>query len=86
MLTLDDVTEWARVALSEILDRPPDEIDCNKTFAQLGVDSGQAMHLLLALEDRLQIELDPDVVSELATIDALAAYALRQADKPSSRR
>ncbi len=70
------LAQWLRAELAQILDRPTDEIDMTRTFAQLGVDSAMAVHLVLALEDKLQVELDPDRVANLRTIDALVAYAL----------
>ena len=73
---LAEITVWARAELADLLDRPVSEIDTAATFAQLGIDSGMATHLLLALEDKLQIEVDPDLVAELRTIDALCAYAV----------
>jgi acyl carrier protein len=69
-------TQWLCAELASTLDRPIGEIDPDMTFAQLGVDSGLATHLLIALEDKLNIELDPDVVFELPTLRSLAAYAI----------
>jgi acyl carrier protein len=76
MKSLDDVIQWLRAELAQVLDRPMDDIDSAASFARLGVDSGTATHLMIGLEDVLQVELDPDVVAGLLTIDSLAAYAL----------
>lgn len=78
---LGDITLWTRVELAKILDRPVEEIDSAYTFARLGIDSGMATHLLIALEEQSQVELDPDVVADLPTIDALCAYAVSLAKR-----
>jgi hypothetical protein len=49
---LGDITLWTRVELAKILDRPVEEIDSAYTFARLGIDSGMATHLLIALEEQ----------------------------------
>jgi Acyl carrier protein len=79
------ITVWTVAELATMLERPVAEIDSTATFAQLGIDSGMATHLLLALEDKLQIELDPDKVAELPTIDALCAYAVDLARRRERR-
>lgn len=84
MESLDEVIQWVRAELAQVLDRPIDEIDSTVTFSRLGVDSDTATHLMIGLEDVLRVELDPDVVAELVTIDSLAAYAFSVARGPES--
>lgn len=36
--------------------------------ADLGIDSPRALHLLVKLEDRLEIEVDEEVVEEMKTV------------------
>jgi acyl carrier protein len=84
MDSLDDVIRWVRAELAVVFDRPVDEIDPAKSLARLGVDSATATHLMIGLEDVLKVELDPDVVAELLTIESLAAYAFGLARGPES--
>lgn len=70
-----DIAERLRRELAEMLERPPGEIAISMSFAQLGVDSGHATHLLLALEDWLDIEMEPEVALGMPTILALSEYA-----------
>jgi len=53
--------------------RPEDEL-----FAKLGVDSPKALHLLIKLEDRFDIEIDDADVEGMKTVadvlDAVARY------------
>lgn len=66
---------WLRAELAVVFDRPIGDIDPSASFAQLGVDSGTLTHLAVGLEDLLGIELDPDIVADLKTVDALAVHA-----------
>lgn len=47
--------------------------------ADLGVDSAKALHLLVELEDRLEVEISDDVVAEMKTVSdllgAISEYA-----------
>jgi acyl carrier protein len=86
MKSLAEVVQWLRAELAQSLDRPIDEIDSAGSFARIGVDSGLATHLMIGLEDMLRVELDPDVVAELTTIDALAAYAFGLTQAPEAKR
>ena len=75
MKNLEEIVQWIRVELAQAFDRPIDKIDPTKSFARLGVDSAMVTHLVIGLEDMLKIELDPDCVADLLTIESLAAYA-----------
>lgn len=75
MVTEADVTQWTRAQLAEMLERPVEEIDSALTFAQLGVDSALATNLMLALEDWLGIEVDPEAAVSQPTMPALSSYA-----------
>lgn len=60
--------------ISLILDIDPSSIARSATFPELGLDSAMAVHLILAVEEKLQIELDPDILDRYPTIDAFSAY------------
>jgi len=84
MVSEAEIVKWACAELADLLSRPVEEISPGVSFAQLGVDSGRATHLLLALEDRFDIEVDPDAALELPTIAALCAYVGRLVAKRST--
>jgi acyl carrier protein len=75
MVSEVDIAGWIGAQLAEMLDRPIDEIAATMTFEQLGIDSGLITNLLLALEDRLNIEVDPDTALDQPTIATLSKYA-----------
>jgi len=46
--------------------------------AELGVDSARALHLLVKLEDELEIEIEDDEVAEMQTVGDILGYLDRQ--------
>jgi acyl carrier protein len=60
--------------LARTLDLPDGAVDPDATFARLGLDSANSVYLIVELEDRLGLELTPDLVFEHPTISALARY------------
>jgi acyl carrier protein len=77
-LTEAEIREWCCGHVARLLEVSPKQIGADVTFARLGLDSANAIHLMLALEEWLGIELDPELVAEYPTVAALARYlALR---------
>src|SRR5438067_494327 len=69
-----DIRQCCTRFLAASLKRPAELIDPNTTFARLGVDSATSVFLLLELEERLGVELPPDIVFDYPTIARLARY------------
>ena len=46
----------------------------HELVADLGLDSAKALELLVNLEDRLEIEIDDDVVGDLNTVGDILAH------------
>jgi acyl carrier protein len=42
--------------------------------ADLGIDSARALHLLVKLEDELEIEIDDDEVAEMQTVGDVLSF------------
>ena len=53
---------------------PAQAIDTHTTFARLGLDSANSVFLIVELEDRLGLELSPDLLFEYPTIRELARH------------
>lgn len=60
--------------VAELLDRPADAIDPNEKFSRIGFDSAMSVQLILALEERLQVELSPDLVESYPSIARLCTH------------
>lgn len=52
----------------------PDEITEDASFSDLGLDSLDLAQVVFAVENELQIDIDPDILEEIVTVgDALEA-------------
>ncbi|WP_439959572.1 acyl carrier protein, partial [Streptomyces luteocolor] len=82
---LPRVTATTITALATMRDRDPDSITENtRLFDDLGFDSTSILELLMALEDELDFEFDPETLEpdDFETVGSLAAYAARQLEEP----
>ncbi|WP_103502424.1 MULTISPECIES: acyl carrier protein [Streptomyces] len=64
-------------ALSEVLGEPlPDATAQTRLFDELHLDSTSVLSLLMALEDALDLEVDPESLEQhhLETVGSLAGY------------
>lgn len=76
------VTARLKSILSEMVGVAPDELSENsELFAQLGLDSTNALELLMTIEDEFGIEFDPGALEHrhLETVGTLATYLFDQA-------
>ncbi len=69
-----ELTEWCIGFVADLLERPPSKIDPDTRFSRLGFDSAMAVQLVIALEERLGLELSPDTIAEHPSIARLSAY------------
>ena len=52
----------------------PDEVTEDAAFSDLGLDSLDLAQIIFAVENELQIDIDPDILEEITTVgDALEA-------------
>ena len=68
------IRDWCTEYLARTLDLPAQTIDMQTTFARLGLDSANSVFLIVELEDRLGLELTPDLLFEYPTICELARH------------
>lgn len=71
--------------LAQLLDIPAEQIGPDVKFARLGLDSANAVHLVLSLEEWVGIELDPEIVAEHPTVAALARAVAIEAGGKADR-
>ncbi len=76
------LSAWCVEYVAEMLERAASDIDPNAKFSRIGLDSAMSVQLAVALEERLGIEIGPDVIGDHPTIARLAAYlAARRAQR-----
>jgi acyl carrier protein len=68
-----EIAEWARAHVAQSLQRPPERIDLDAKLSRLGLDSATAVHLMVAIEEWLGVELDPELAFDHPTLRRLAA-------------
>ena len=59
-----EIVEWVASALNI----RPDELDVNKPFSELGLDSLDAVHLFATIESTVQQELPEDIIRRVRSL------------------
>jgi acyl carrier protein len=65
---------WCVDFVADLLERRPDEIDVNARFSRIGLDSAMAVQLVVALEEKLDVALAPDIIQDRPTLKGLVAH------------
>lgn len=76
--TTADIQAWLITYLSELLEVEPDAIDVKVTFDRYGLDSSAAIAMTGDLADWLGSELDPTLIYDYPTIEALVTNLLSE--------
>ena len=71
---VDGLIKFCVNFVASLLERRPDEIDPNETFSRIGFDSAMSVQLILALEEVLGVELNPDLIEAYPSIARLSAH------------
>jgi acyl carrier protein len=69
-----EIRDWCADYLATLLDVPAARIDPEAKLARLGMDSARTVSFVLALEDWLRMEIDPELAFEYPTISQLAKF------------
>ncbi|MGF1481206.1 MAG: acyl carrier protein [Cyanophyceae cyanobacterium] len=68
----EDIQTWIVNYLAELLEEEPEQVDVTLPFEQYGLDSAEAVELSGDLEDWLERKLNPTLLYNYPTIEALA--------------
>lgn len=72
--TAAEIQAWIVSYLAELLEIDPDEVNVKIPFDRYGLDSSAAVGLTGDLEDWLGTEVDPTVLYDYPTVDALVKH------------
>lgn len=72
--TPENIEDWLTERIAQILNRPIDDIDPEAPFHSLGMDSINAMNIIVALEDLLGIEIESTIAWDYPTIRLLSEH------------
>ncbi|MEL7351422.1 MAG: acyl carrier protein [Cyanobacteria bacterium P01_A01_bin.116] len=73
-ITSEEVRDWIVSYLANLLEISPDEIEIDVSFDTYGLDSSAAIGLTGELEDWLGKEVDPTLLYDYPTVEALVEY------------
>lgn len=77
-ITSEQIQDWIVTYLAKLLDISEDDIETAVSFDSYGLDSSAAIGLTGDLEDWLGQEIDPTVLYDYPTIEALVGYLERE--------
>jgi acyl carrier protein len=72
--TASEIQDWLVARLAELLEIEPDEVEINITFDRYGLDSSAAIGLTGDLADWLGMEIEPTLLYDYPTVEALVKY------------
>lgn len=72
--TVTQIEAWMVSYIAELLEVEPDEVDPTIPFDSYGLDSSAAVGLTGDLEDWLGHKLDPTLLYDYPTVEALAKH------------
>ena len=74
LLTRTKIQEWLVSYIAEMLEIQPDEVHVNTSLECYSLDSTMAVGMTADLEDWLGYELDPTLIYDYPTIEALTQH------------
>ncbi len=80
-VTGEEIRIWCINHIATMLGRRAGDIDPNARFARLGLDSATMINLIIAAEEWLGIEVDPDAVYEYRSVNALSEHLATLVDR-----
>lgn len=85
-MTKDEISALCVDQLADILRIPKEQVDVNAQFTRLGLDSAMTIYLIMELEDRLNLELEREMLVDYPTIEALSAQLARHTDASAAEK
>jgi acyl carrier protein len=76
--TTAEIKDWLVSYLTELLEIEPNEVDVTIPFYRYGLDSAAAVGMTGDLQEWLGYELDPTLIYDYPTIEALAGHLLEE--------
>lgn len=74
LLSAAEIQAWIVSYLAQLLEIDPDEVNVTIPFDQYGLDSSAAVGMTGDLEDWMERKIDPTLLYDYPTIEALAQH------------
>ncbi|AMB86699.1 phosphopantetheine-binding protein [Pseudomonas agarici] len=72
----DTIVQWCKNQIGELLNAPGINIDENKDFSELGLDSSLAVSLLIEIEQKFGIEISAEELFDNPNIAAVTGLII----------
>ena len=72
----EEVRKFVRSEVAKILVRSPHKIENTTPLIEYGLDSLQAMDIVLCVEDKYGLEIEDEEVADLRSVDDIVAYVV----------
>ncbi len=69
-----EIRDWCINHIAAMLGRRAADIDPDARFSRLELDSATMINLIIAAEEWLEIEIEPDAAYEYRSVNALSAH------------
>ncbi|MEV5779028.1 acyl carrier protein [Streptomyces antimycoticus] len=76
--TVESLREWLTNCIASHLERPADTIDTSVRLSDYGLDSLYVLSVAGELEDHYDVSLDPTLLWDNPTIDALSEALVKE--------
>lgn len=77
----EKLQNWFVTRLAELLEVDPDEVEVDIPFDRYGLDSSAAIGLTGELSELLEIEIEPTLLYDYPTVEALTNYLSKQLEQ-----
>ncbi|MBD2534577.1 acyl carrier protein [Nostoc flagelliforme FACHB-838] len=77
-VTAAEIQAWLVSYLAEVLEIDPNNVEVRISFERYGLDSSAAVVLIGDMEDWLGYELDPTLLVDYPTIEALSGHLAKE--------
>jgi acyl carrier protein len=67
-MTREQISDFCVVSLANVLRVPKETVKADAAFSRLGLDSAMVVHLMMELEEKLDLELSPDDFFDYPTV------------------
>ncbi|MFN6566837.1 hypothetical protein A6770_05240 [Nostoc minutum NIES-26] len=84
MKTQQQISQWIKTYLADILEVEPEKVDENYEFERFGLNSSAAVSLVGDLEEWLGFELSPSLFFEFNTIAQVSTYLAEMAQEENA--
>lgn len=82
--TAGDITERVVGVIADVLECDPGEVDTSASLESLGMDSLDAVQLVMELEDEFDISIEDEDAENILAVDDIVRYVKKRSAEDNS--